>query len=122
MVSSILEHTTIHGAIEGKTQEIKVRYYNLDAIISVGYRANSTQATAFRIWATERLKEYIIKGFTMDDERLKNPNNIFGRDYFEEQLAPSFAFVAQECKKISLKPRLCQIKANQFVKPVRDAK
>ena len=87
MVSSILEHTTQHGAIEGKTQETKVKYYNLDAIISVGYRVNSTQATAFRIWATERLKEYIIKGFTMDDERLKNPRNIFGKDYFEEQLA-----------------------------------
>jgi len=64
-----------------------IEFYNLDAIISVGYRVNSTQATAFRIWATERLKEYIIKGFTMDDERLKNPNNIFGKDYFEEQLA-----------------------------------
>lgn len=87
VVSSILEHTTQHGAIEGKTQEVKTKYYNLDAIISVGYRVNSTQATAFRIWATERLKEYIIKGFTMDDERLKNPNNIFGKDYFEEQLA-----------------------------------
>lgn len=87
LVSSILEHTTQHGAIKGKTQETKVKYYNLDAIISVGYRVNSSQATAFRIWATERLKEYIIKGFTMDDERLKNPNNIFGKDYFEEQLA-----------------------------------
>ncbi|MFZ4545900.1 MAG: virulence RhuM family protein [Bacteroidales bacterium] len=87
VVSSILEHTTQHGALEGKTQDIKVKYYNLDAIISVGYRVNSSQATAFRIWATERLKEYIIKGFTMDDERLKNPNNIFGKDYFEEQLA-----------------------------------
>lgn len=87
VVSSILEHTTPHGAIEGKTQETKVKYYNLDAIISVGYRVNSTQATAFRMWATERLKEYIIKGFTMDDERLKNPNNIFGKDFFEEQLA-----------------------------------
>jgi hypothetical protein len=87
VVSSILEHTTKHGAIEGKTQETKVKYYNLDAIISVGYRVNSSQATAFRIWATERLKEYIIKGFTMDDERLKNPNNIFGKDYFEEQLS-----------------------------------
>lgn len=64
-----------------------IDFYNLDAIISVGYRVNSSQATAFRIWATERLKEYIIKGFTMDDERLKNPNNIFGKDYFEEQLA-----------------------------------
>jgi hypothetical protein len=82
-----MEHTTPHGAIDGMTQETKVKYYNLDAIISVGYRVNSTQATAFRIWATERLKEYIIKGFTMDDERLKNPNNIFGKDYFEEQLA-----------------------------------
>ena len=86
-VSSILEHTTKHGAIAGKTQATKVRFYNLDAIISVGYRVNSTQATQFRIWATERLKEYIIKGYTMDDERLKNPNNIFGKDYFEEQLA-----------------------------------
>lgn len=65
----------------------QIEFYNLDAIISVGYRVNSTQATAFRIWATERLKEYIIKGFTMDDERLKNPHNIFGKDYFEEQLA-----------------------------------
>lgn len=64
-----------------------IEFYNLDAIISVGYRVNSTQATHFRIWATEKLKEYIIKGFTMDDERLKNPNNIFGKDYFEEQLA-----------------------------------
>ena len=64
-----------------------VEFYNLDAILSVGYRVSSKQATLFRIWATERLKEYIIKGFTMDDERLKNPNNIFGKDYFEEQLA-----------------------------------
>ena len=87
VVSSILEHTTQHGAIVGKTQETKVKYYNLDAIISVGYRVNSSQATAFRIWATERLKEYIIKGFTMDDERLKNPSNMFGKDYFDEQLA-----------------------------------
>jgi len=74
-----------HTASDGKTY--KTQFYNLDAIISVGYRVNSTQATHFRIWATERLKEYIVKGFTMDDERLKNPNNIFGKDYFEEQLA-----------------------------------
>lgn len=74
-----------HTAIDGKNYSTK--FYNLDAIISVGYRVNSRQATHFRIWATERLKEYIIKGFTMDDERLKNPNNIFGKDYFEEQLA-----------------------------------
>ncbi len=74
-----------HTAADGKSYQ--TTFYNLDAIISVGYRVSSTQATAFRIWATERLKEYIIKGFTMDDERLKNPNNIFGKDYFEEQLA-----------------------------------
>lgn len=58
-----------HTAADGKTYS--TQFYNLDAIISVGYRVNSSQATAFRIWATERLKEYIIKGFTMDDERLK---------------------------------------------------
>ncbi|MBI5555308.1 MAG: virulence RhuM family protein [Elusimicrobia bacterium] len=80
-VSSILEHTAEDGKI------YKTKFYNLDAIISIGYRVNSTRATHFRIWATERLKEYIIKGFTMDDERLKNPSNIFGQDYFEEQLA-----------------------------------
>jgi hypothetical protein len=87
VVSSILEHTTQHGAIKGKSQTKPVKFYNLDAIISVGYRVNSAQATHFRIWATQRLKEYIIKGFVMDDERLKNPGNIFGQDYFEEQLA-----------------------------------
>src|SRR3989339_2006081 len=80
-VSSILEHT----AADEKTYNIK--FYNLDAILSVGYRVNSVQATQFRIWATERLKEYIIKGFTMNDEKLKDPYNIFGKDYFEEQLA-----------------------------------
>ncbi|MCX6735749.1 MAG: virulence RhuM family protein [Candidatus Parcubacteria bacterium] len=71
----------------GDGKKYKTKHYNLDAIISVGYRVNSANATQFRIWATERLKEYIIKGFTMDDERLKNPNTIFGKDYFEEQLA-----------------------------------
>ena len=74
-----------HTASDGK--KYLTQFYDLDAIISVGYRVNSTQATHFRIWTTALLKEYIIKGFAMDDERLKNPNNIFGRDYFEEQLA-----------------------------------
>jgi hypothetical protein len=74
-----------HTASDGKTYS--TQFYNLDAIISVGYRVNSQQATHFRIWATERLREYIIKGFTMDDERLKNPQNLFGKDYFDEQLA-----------------------------------
>ncbi len=63
-----------------------VDYYNLDMIISVGYRVNSQKATQFRIWATKILQEYIIKGFAMDDERLKNPNQPFGKDYFDEQL------------------------------------
>jgi len=76
-----LEHTAADG------KKYPTQFYNLDAIISLGYPVNSTKATYFRIWATERLKEYIIKGFTMDDERLKNPTNIFGKDYFEEQLA-----------------------------------
>ena len=61
-------------------------YYNLDMIISVGYRVKSIQGVRFRQWATTRLKEYIIKGFTMDDERLKNPEQPFGKDYFKEQL------------------------------------
>jgi len=63
----------------------KIEYYNLDAVISVGYRVNSAQATQFRIWATKLIKEYIIKGFTMDDERLKN-GRYFGKDYFKELL------------------------------------
>ena len=86
VVCSILEHTTKHGAIKEKTQDSKVKYYNLDAIISVGYRVNSTKATQFRIWATQTLKEYIIKGFVMDDIRLKEGQQVFGKDYFKELL------------------------------------
>ena len=85
LVCSTLEHTTEHGAIAGKTQTRAVKYYNLDAIISVGYRVNSTQATQFRIWATQLIKEYIIKGFAMDDERLKN-GRYFGQDYYRDLL------------------------------------
>jgi hypothetical protein len=79
-VSSILEHT----AEDGKNYDTK--FYNLDAIISVGYRVNSTKATQFRIWATQTLKEYIIKGFVLDDDRLKQGNALFGKDYFKELL------------------------------------
>ena len=85
VVISILETTTEHGAVAGLTQTQKVKYYNLDAVISVGYRVNSAQATQFRIWATQLIKEYIIKGFAMDDERLKN-GRYFGKDYFRELL------------------------------------
>ncbi len=85
LVISILETTTEHGAVAGLTQTQQVKYYNLDAVISVGYRVNSAQATQFRIWATQLIKEYIIKGFAMDDERLKN-GRYFGKDYFRELL------------------------------------
>lgn len=74
---------TQHGAIEGKTQEISVKHYNLDVIISVGYRVKSLRGTQFRQWATKRLNEYIRKGFTMDDERLKN---LGGGGYWSELL------------------------------------
>ena len=79
-VCSILEHT----AADGKTYPAK--YYNLDAIIAVGYRVNSYQATQFRIWATKMLREFIIKGFVLDDERLKQGKQVFGKDYFDELL------------------------------------
>ena len=85
VVISILETTTEHGAVAGLRQTQQVKYYNLDAVISVGYRVNSAQATQFRIWATALIREYIIKGFAMDDERLKN-GRYFGKDYFRELL------------------------------------
>lgn len=78
--------TSPHGAIEGKTQENTVKYYNLDVIISVGYRVKSQRGTQFRIWATKVLREYIIKGFAMDDQRLKQGSTLFGKDYFDELL------------------------------------
>ena len=71
-------------ASDGK--KYKTRFYNLDAIISVGYRVNSTKATQFRIWATNALKEYIVKGFVLDDTRLKQGQTVFGKDYFKELL------------------------------------
>jgi hypothetical protein len=72
VVCRYFRHTTQHGAIEGKTQEKEVKYYNLDVIISFGYRVKSPQGTQFRIWATQRLKEYIIKGFALNDDRFKS--------------------------------------------------
>ncbi len=84
MVCREFRHTTQHGAIEGKTQKKLVKYYNLDVIISVGYRVKSHQGTKFRQWATARLREYIVKGFTMNDELLKQAG---GGNYFEELLA-----------------------------------
>ncbi len=86
VVVSNLETTTPHGAIQNGTQTKSTRFYNLDAIIAVGYRVNSSRATQFRIWATQVLKEFIITGYVMDVERLKNPKPLFGEDYFKEQL------------------------------------
>jgi hypothetical protein len=86
VVISKMERTTLHGAIPEKTQTKETNYYNLDAIISVGYRVNSRRATNFRIWATGILKEYMTKGFAMDDERLKQSKTAFGKDYFKELL------------------------------------
>jgi hypothetical protein len=88
-VISILETTASDNKI------YQVKYFNLDAIISVGYRVNSRQATQFRIWATSTLKEYIIKGFAMDDERLKN-GRYFGKDFFKELLERIHSIRASE--------------------------
>lgn len=86
VVVSKMEITTPHGAIDGKTQTMEAKFYNLDAIISVGYRVNSKKATHFRIWATKILKEYMQKGFVLDDDRLKQGKAAFGKDYFRELL------------------------------------
>ena len=90
-VVSILETTAEDG------KKYQTNYYNLDAILSVGYRVNSSQATQFRIWATKILKGYIIKGFAMDDERLKN-GRYFGKDYFKELLERVRSIRASERK------------------------
>jgi hypothetical protein len=81
VVSRKFRHTTPHGAITGKMQEKEVTLYNLDVVISVGYRVKSIQGTQFRIWATQRLKEYIVKGFALNDERFKSGNSM---NYFNE--------------------------------------
>lgn len=81
VVSRKFRHTTQHGAILGKTQEKEVTLYSLDVIISVGYRVKSQQGTQFRIWATQRLKEYIIKGFALNEDRFKTGNSM---NYFNE--------------------------------------
>jgi hypothetical protein len=81
--NSVLFKVLGNTAVDGK--RYKTKFYNLDAIISVGYRVSSARATQFRIWATNTLREYIIKGFVLDDERLKNGRH-FGKDYFDELL------------------------------------
>lgn len=84
VVSRKIRHTTQHGAISDKTQEVESTFYNLNVIISVGYRVKSHRGTKFRQWAAARLREYIIKGFTLNDDLL---NEAGGGNYFEELLA-----------------------------------
>ncbi len=81
-----VDSVSAHGALKEKNQTHQIWLYNLDAIISVGYRINSTKATRFRQWATGVLNEYIRKGFVLDDDRLKQGNTAFGEDYFRELL------------------------------------
>lgn len=84
--SGELDEKTSVGISDESTGGRRAKLYNLNVIIAVGYRVNSKKATNFRIWATKVLNEYMRKGFVMDDERLKNPNYIFGEDFFEEML------------------------------------
>ena len=84
--SGELDESNTVGKTDVDNSKKPVKIYNLDMIIAVGYRVNSKKATHFRIWATKVLREYLITGFVMDDERLKNPNYIFGEDYNDKIL------------------------------------
>ncbi len=84
LVEGSVRKNSLHTAKDGK--KYSTNFYNLDAIISVGYRVNSYKATRFRIWATGILKDYMLKGFAMDDERLKQGKQLFGKDYFDDLL------------------------------------
>ncbi|KAF5437554.1 hypothetical protein C5S35_03455 [Candidatus Methanophagaceae archaeon] len=99
-VGSILEHTASDG------KKYKTKFYNLDAIISVGYRVNSYKATQFRIWATRTLKEYIIKGFVLEDERLKQEGQVFGNDYLDRISIKSNQISTLEKLRDTLLPKL----------------
>lgn len=76
VVSSILEHTTQHGAIKGKKQKVNVKHYNLDVVLSVGYRVNSVRATQFRIWANRVLKDYLLKGYAINNRMNRIEDNV----------------------------------------------
>lgn len=97
--------TTQHGAMTGKNQSKEVKFYNLDVIISVGYRVKSIQGTRFRQWATERLNESIVKGFTMDDERLKN---LGGGNYWKEscKISCTMLLMGIQRQKLSMSVRM----------------
>jgi len=84
LIEDAVRKNLLHTAKDGK--KYPTNFYNLDAIISVGYRVNSRKATQFRVWATGVLKDYMLKGFAMDDDRLKQGKQLFGKDYFDELL------------------------------------
>jgi hypothetical protein len=95
--------TTKHGAIEGKTQTKDVKFYNLDMIIAIGFRVRSSTGTKFRIWANEKIKEYITKGFVLNDERFKNGNSMSYFDELQQRLREirlSERFFYQKIKEI----------------------
>ncbi len=120
LVESSVSAKFAHTASDGK--KYLTNYYNLDAIISVGYRVNSKQATQFRIWATKVLKEFIIKGFAVDDERLKN-GQYFGKDYFDELLERVRSIRASERRiyqKITDIFAECSIDYDKDAKTTRD--
>lgn len=103
VVSSILEHTTEHGAIKGKTQTKSVKFYNLDVIISVGYRVNSQRATQFRIWANKVLKQYLIKGYAINESRLLEAQSKF------KELQEAVLFLQKQSRKKLLRGRETEI-------------
>ena len=101
-------------AFDGKSYQTK--HYNLDAVIAVGYRVNSKRATSFRIWVTQILREYIVKGFAIDDKRLKNPEFFLGKDYFDEMLERIRDIRSSErrfCQKITDIYAQCSVDYNQ---------
>ncbi len=123
MVISKMETTSRHGAVDGLTQSRETNFYNLDAIISVGYRVNSAKATKFRIWATNVLKEFMQKGFVLDDERLKQGRTLFGKDYFDELLERVRSIRASERRiwqKITDIYAECSIDYDRYAPTTRD--
>ena len=123
LVISKMETTTQHGAVDGLTQSRETNFYNLDAIISVGYRVNSAKATKFRIWATKVLKEFMQKGFVLDDERLKQGRTLFGKDYFDELLERVRSIRASERRiwqKITDIYAECSIDYDRYAPTTRD--
>ena len=123
LVISKMETTTQHGAVDGLTQSRETNFYNLDAIISIGYRVNSAKATKFRIWATKVLKEFMQKGFVLDDERLKQGRTLFGQDYFDELLERVRSIRASERRiwqKITDIYAECSIDYDRYAPTTRD--